>query len=144
VLLLPLAAPVLRRGQPAVDALARYAVLGLLGIGMYNALQYLALQTSTPINVTLVTSSMPVWMLATGWLFFGAGISAREIGSAVLSMLGRAAGAEPRRMEPAAGPAAGARRHVHAAGHHRLGLLQLAARCARTSRRRCARTGLRF
>lgn len=33
----------------------RYGLLlGLLGIGVYNALQYLALQTSTPINVTLV------------------------------------------------------------------------------------------
>ena len=30
--------------------------LGGLGIGAYNSLQYLALQTSTPINVTLIAS----------------------------------------------------------------------------------------
>ena len=49
----------------------QYALLGLLGIGCYNALLYLALKTSTPLNVTLVSSSMPVWMLAIGRLFWG-------------------------------------------------------------------------
>ena len=88
VLLLPFARQVLVRESPLWPHWRRYAVLGLLGVGMYNALQYLALQTSTPINVTLVTSSMPVWMLATGWLFFGASVSRRQIVSAVLSMLG--------------------------------------------------------
>src|SRR5690625_3435850 len=38
-----------------------YAALGLTGIGLYNALQYLAFQTSCPINVTLVGASMPIW-----------------------------------------------------------------------------------
>ena len=88
VLLLPMAHQVLRAGSPLWQHWRRYALLGLLGVGMYNALQYLALQTSTPINVTLVTSSMPVWMLATGWLFFGASVTPRQIVSAVLSMLG--------------------------------------------------------
>ncbi|WP_260396775.1 DMT family transporter [Variovorax sp. KBW07] len=88
VLLLPLAAAVLRPGSPMWAHWRRYALLGLLGIGLYNAFQYLALQTSTPINVTLVGSSLPLWMLATGALFFGARISAREIGGALLSMLG--------------------------------------------------------
>ena len=88
VLLLPLAAPVLRRNSPLWEHWKRYAVLGLLGIGLYNAFQYLALQTSTPINVTLVGSSLPLWMLATGALFFSARISAREIGGALLSMVG--------------------------------------------------------
>jgi drug/metabolite transporter (DMT)-like permease len=88
VLLLPLAASVLRPDSPMWAHWKRYALLGLLGIGLYNAFQYLALQTSTPINVTLVGSSLPLWMLATGALFFGARISAREIGGALLSMLG--------------------------------------------------------
>ncbi len=88
VVLLPFARDVLKRGSPLWPHWRRYAVLGLLGVGMYNALQYLALQTSTPINVTLVTSSIPVWMLATGWLFFGASVSRRQIASAVLSMFG--------------------------------------------------------
>ena len=88
VLLLPLAASVLRSGSPLWAHWKRYAVLGLLGIGLYNAFQYMALQTSTPINVTLVGSSLPLWMLAVGMLFFGARISTREIAGALLSMLG--------------------------------------------------------
>ncbi len=88
VLLLPLAAPVLRRSSPLWAHWKRYAVLGLLGIGLYNAFQYLALQTSTPINTTLVGSSLPLWMLAVGTLFFGARVNAREIGGALLSMAG--------------------------------------------------------
>jgi drug/metabolite transporter (DMT)-like permease len=87
-LLLPFAIAVLRRESPLWAHWKRFAMLGLLGIGCYNALQYLALQTSTPINVTLVGSSMPLWMLATGTLFFGAKVTRREIVGAVLSMLG--------------------------------------------------------
>lgn len=87
-LLLPIAGQVLRRGSPLWAHWRRYAVLGLLGIGIYNALQYLALQTSTPINVTLVASGMPVWMLATGWMFFGARVSRPQMAGAVLSIAG--------------------------------------------------------
>ena len=57
-------------------------------MGLYNALQYLALQTSTPINVTLVGSSMPVWMLAVGALFFGVAVTRRQLAGAALSMIG--------------------------------------------------------
>jgi len=87
-ILLPLAWPVLRPASPMWTHWKRYSVLGLLGIGSYNAFQYLALQTSTPINVTLVGSSLPLWMLATGAIFFGGRVSAREIGGSLLSMLG--------------------------------------------------------
>ncbi len=66
----------------------RFAVLGLLGIGIYNSLQYLALQSSTPINVTLVASGMPVWMLLVGWLGFGARIGRRQVAGALLSIAG--------------------------------------------------------
>jgi drug/metabolite transporter (DMT)-like permease len=66
----------------------RYALLGLLGVGMYNSLQYLALQTSTPINATLVASGMPVWMLLIGRLFYGAAIRPRQLLGALLSIVG--------------------------------------------------------
>jgi len=88
VLLLPFAGPVFRRGSGLWPNWRRFTVLGLLGIGLYNALQYLALQSSTPINVTLVASGMPVWMMLTGWLFFGAGVSRRQITGAALSIAG--------------------------------------------------------
>lgn len=45
-------------------------MLGVLGAGAYNSLQYLALVSSSPLNVTLVASSMPVWMLAVGALCY--------------------------------------------------------------------------
>ena len=66
----------------------RFAVLGLLGVGAYNALQYLALQTSTPLNVTLVAASTPVWMLGIGWLFFAQPVSRRQMLGALLSIIG--------------------------------------------------------
>jgi drug/metabolite transporter (DMT)-like permease len=87
-ILLPLAHGVLRKDSPLWPHWRRYAVLGLLGIGLYNALQYMALQTSTPINVTLVGSSMPVWMLAVGALFFGASVTRQQLLGAVLSITG--------------------------------------------------------
>ena len=71
-ILLPLGRAALARGSGGLANWRRYALLGLLGIGMYNSLQYLALQSSTPINVTLVASGMPVWMMLVGRLFFGA------------------------------------------------------------------------
>jgi drug/metabolite transporter (DMT)-like permease len=63
-------------------------VLGLLGVGCYNALQYLAVKTSTPINVTLVGSSLPFFMLGLGALFFGHRITARQVTGAALSIAG--------------------------------------------------------
>ena len=88
LLLLPLAAPVFGARSDLWRHKKRYTLLGLLGIGIYNALQYLALQTSTPINVTLVAASLPVWMLLVGALFFNAPISARHIVGSVLSIAG--------------------------------------------------------
>src|SRR5471030_520369 len=88
LILLPLAGPVFRPDSGLWQHWKRFAVLGLLGIGMYNALQYLALQSSSPINVTLVASGMPVWMMLTGWLFFGVPVRRRQVAGAVLSIAG--------------------------------------------------------
>jgi drug/metabolite transporter (DMT)-like permease len=88
LLLLPLAAPVLRSGSPLWTSWRRIAGLSLLSIGGYNALLYLALNTSTPINVTLVGSITPVWMLLIGRLFFGNSISRRQWLGAAMSISG--------------------------------------------------------
>ncbi|NBX96616.1 MAG: EamA family transporter [Betaproteobacteria bacterium] len=64
------------------------AVLGLLGVGAYNALQYLALTTSTPLNVTLIAASSPLWMLSIGALFYGQKPGPRELVSAACSLAG--------------------------------------------------------
>jgi len=66
----------------------RYALLGLLGVGSFNSFQYLALHTSSPINVTLVGSIGPVVMLTLGVLFFGQKLRLRQCLGAVLSIAG--------------------------------------------------------
>ena len=87
-LLAPLAGAVLRPSSPMWRHWRRFSMLGLLSMGIYNALLYLALSTSTPINVTLVGSSMPVFMLLIGRLFFGIAISGRQLVGAALSIVG--------------------------------------------------------
>jgi drug/metabolite transporter (DMT)-like permease len=88
VLLLPFAWSLLRAESPLWPRFPRFAVLGLLGVGCYNAFQYLALKTSTPINVTLVGSSIPAFMLGLGALFFHQRITRRQVLGAVLSIAG--------------------------------------------------------
>ncbi len=88
VLLLPLAYPVLKAKSAVWPLWKRYGLLGFLGVGCYNSLQYLALKTSTPINVTLVASSTPVFMLGLGALFFQQRIRMRQLMGAVLSIAG--------------------------------------------------------
>ena len=72
----------MREGWPHL--LAR----GGLGLGAYNSLQYLALQTSSPINVTLIASSMPVWMLLVGLVRHGERPRRVQWLGAVVSTLG--------------------------------------------------------
>jgi len=88
VLLLPWAGWLLRPGSPLWPRWRRFTVVGLLGVGCYNALQYLALKTSTPLNVTLVAASMPVWMMGVGALFFRQPLTARQLAGAALSVAG--------------------------------------------------------
>ncbi|MHB1200921.1 MAG: DMT family transporter [Polaromonas sp.] len=88
IILLPLAHRLLRPGSALWPHWKRFALLGLLGVGSYNALQYLALKTSTPLNVTLVASSVPIWMLAVGALCFGQRVSRQQIAGALLSIGG--------------------------------------------------------
>ena len=72
-----------------ITARWRYLLLiGVLGVGAFNSLQYLALITSSPINVTLVAASMPVWMLAVGALAFGVKPTRRQLAGAALGLAG--------------------------------------------------------
>lgn len=86
--LLPLGWRVLRGDSSLWQRWRRFTWLGLLGVGSYNALQYLALQTSTPLNVTLIAASMPVWMLAVGAFAYGEHPRRAQIVGAVLSLAG--------------------------------------------------------
>ncbi|MGH8854905.1 MAG: DMT family transporter, partial [Telluria sp.] len=87
-ILVPLGRAALRPGSGVLANWRRYALLGLFGVALYNSLQYLALQSSTPINVTLVASGMPVWMLLVGRLFYGVPVKRKQVAGAVLSIGG--------------------------------------------------------
>lgn len=65
-----------------------YAALGLLSVTAYNTLQYLALRTSSAINVTLIAASGPVWMLLLGRFLFGERSRAAAWAGAALSLAG--------------------------------------------------------
>ena len=86
--LLPFCGRLLRPTSPLWPVWRRFLLLGLLGVGAFNALQYLALRTSSPINVTLVAASSPIWVLLIGRLFFAAPISRRQLLGALLSICG--------------------------------------------------------
>jgi len=64
------------------------SAIGLLGVGLFNSLQYLAVLSSSPLNVTLVASSMPVWMLAVGALFYREHPTRRQLAGATLGFAG--------------------------------------------------------
>ncbi len=88
LLLAPLGWPALRRLADIRAAWPYLLAIGCLGVGAYNAFQYLALTTSTPLNVTLIAASSPLWMLAVGALGFGQRVSARQLAGALLSLAG--------------------------------------------------------
>jgi drug/metabolite transporter (DMT)-like permease len=87
-ILLPLGGRVLRAESPLWRRVSYFLLLGLLGVGSYNAFQYLALQTSTPINVTLITSSLPVWTLCVGALWYGERPRRMQVIGAAVSLAG--------------------------------------------------------
>jgi drug/metabolite transporter (DMT)-like permease len=87
-LLLPLGWRVWHSRTAVRERWPHLALLGLVGVGSYNALQYLAVQTSTPLNVTLIAASAPVWMLLVGALFYREPPTARQLAGAALSLAG--------------------------------------------------------
>ncbi|MEW6703702.1 MAG: DMT family transporter [Pseudomonadota bacterium] len=91
LLLLPLGWRLVRERQARQEVARRWrelALLSFLGVGCYNALQYLALTTSTPLNVTLIAASSPLWMMGIGALFYGVRPHGREWLGAALSLSG--------------------------------------------------------
>lgn len=88
LLLLPLGWRVFKPASALWQNKKRFVLLGLFGVGSYNALLYLALQTSTAINVTLIGASMPIWMLLIGAVFYQAKPNILQMIGAVVSLLG--------------------------------------------------------
>lgn len=88
LLLAPLGWQVLRDRRAIAAAWPYLLALGCLGVGAYNALQYLALTSSTPLAVTLIAASTPLWMLLVGALAFGQRPAPRQLAGALLSLAG--------------------------------------------------------
>lgn len=62
--------------------------IALTGVAAYNSLQYVAVQTSTAVNVTLIAASTPVFSLLFGVLLFGERARAAQWSGAALSIAG--------------------------------------------------------
>lgn len=88
LMLLPLGWRILMPRSPLWRFKFRFLLLGLLGVGSYNVLLYLALQTSTAINVTLIGASMPIWMLLIGAVFYKVKPTFLQLNGAVVSLVG--------------------------------------------------------
>ncbi|MDM4765626.1 DMT family transporter [Pelomonas sp. SE-A7] len=79
---------VMSKPAPLWQRWRHLALLGFLGMGCYNALQYQALRSSTALNVTLIAASMPLWMLSVGALFYRVMPTRRQLAGALLSLVG--------------------------------------------------------
>ena len=88
LLLLPLGWRVFKPESALWQNKKRFLLLGLFGVGSYNVLLYLALQTSTAINVTLIGASMPIWMLFIGAVFYQTKPNILQLVGALVSLLG--------------------------------------------------------
>ena len=88
LILLPFGWKIFKPGSALWQNKGRFLVLGLLGVGSYNVLLYLALQTSTAINVTLIGASMPIWMLFIGAVFYQVRPTLLQLLGAVVSLIG--------------------------------------------------------
>lgn len=89
VVIVPFAATSVWRHRSAIrNHLSLLCWTSLLGVGCYNSLQYLALQTSTAVNATLIGASGPVITLLVGAAFFSSPIVRRQWLGAVVSLLG--------------------------------------------------------
>ena len=88
IFLLPLAYWIFRPGSGLLIHWRRYTWLGFLSVFGYNSLQYLALHTSTAINVTLIAASMPIWMLLVGRIFYQIRITGLHVLGAACLLFG--------------------------------------------------------
>jgi drug/metabolite transporter (DMT)-like permease len=88
LILAPLGWRALRDRRAIAQAWPYLLAIGSFGVGAYNSLQYLALTTSTALNVTLIAASTPLWMLAVGAIWFGQRPTRYQLVGALLSLLG--------------------------------------------------------
>ncbi|MDO9413145.1 MAG: DMT family transporter [Pseudolabrys sp.] len=89
LLIWPWVRPHLARDWPAIRAHWKIMLwLGLTGGALFTSLQYVGLQYTSALNVSVMNSLVPVLIVATGALTFRDRVSLRQIGGIALSSLG--------------------------------------------------------
>jgi len=87
--MLPFALPQMRRDWPAIRANWKIVLLlAVLGTGYHNLFSYLGLQYTTATNGVMLNSSIPVFIMALGWLFFGQRIARVQLIGVGISLAG--------------------------------------------------------
>ncbi len=88
-LLLPAGLPRVAAAWPLVRAHWKlFAVEGALSVAAYNTLLYMALQSTTAINATLVSASLPIIVVLLSWVWLGQRVSLRQAAGVALSLSG--------------------------------------------------------
>ena len=88
-LLLPFAFQTVRRELPVIiNNLPILTILALLSVASFNVLLYLGLRDTEATNALLIYSSIPVWIVLFGVLFFGDTLSARRGAGILVSLIG--------------------------------------------------------
>lgn len=91
VCVLPLALPHLKEQWPRLRAGWKPVfALGLLGVGGYNTLAYIALQYTVATNAVLLNSFIPIATIAISWAFLGRHLSRAQTIGVTISFLGAA------------------------------------------------------
>jgi len=89
LILLPLAWPHLKADMPALLAKWRtVVVLGALGIGGYNTLVYVGLQSTTAVNATVLSSIFPMVIAAAGFLLYRDRLTPAQLLGILVAFLG--------------------------------------------------------
>jgi drug/metabolite transporter (DMT)-like permease len=65
-------------------------ILGVLGVGLFNTMLYVALNYTTAINVALINSTTPICILLLSRLLIGTPMTSRVIGGVALGLIGAA------------------------------------------------------
>ncbi|MDR3516195.1 MAG: DMT family transporter [Azospirillaceae bacterium] len=89
VILLPFALPTAIHQGAAIRRQWKFLVaLAAASVATYNTFLYLALTTSTAVNTTLVSATIPVAIAALSWLWLGQRLDRRQSGGLLLSLAG--------------------------------------------------------
>lgn len=89
LVLAPFAWPYLRRDWSEIRRTwAALVVLSIIGGAIFGTLQYVGLKHTTALNVSVLNSVAPVFIVAAGWLLFGDRVGAAQAAGIAISFLG--------------------------------------------------------